>query len=88
VENGTTPRTLPASVRGMRINEITLEPGRFTPSRQAVDIMQLPPASSLQYTNNVATDQAVGSSLARASSNTQDSNRSASAGGTGWQSRN
>ncbi len=86
VENGTTPQTLPPSVRGMRINEATIEPGRFVPIRQAIDITQLPPASSLRYTDNAPVNRAVGTSVARAPVSSRNSSRLSTV--AGWQSRN
>jgi hypothetical protein len=88
VERGTTPRTLSPSVRGMRINEATIEPGRFYPTRQAFDITQLPLASTLRYTTTVLDNQAVGSSVTTTSTSSRNSGRSETAAGTGWQSRN
>jgi len=87
VESGATPHALPPNVRGMRINEATVEPRRFYPSTKVIDITQLPPTSSLRYANVVPVNQALGSSIARASTSSANSSRSASAGGTGWQAR-
>ncbi|HJN10450.1 MAG: hypothetical protein QGH33_05280 [Pirellulaceae bacterium] len=87
VESGTTARSLPPNVRGMQINESTVEPGRFHPASQLIDITQLPPASSVRHANVVPINQAVGSSAARASTSSRNRGRPASADGSGWQSR-
>jgi len=79
-------RNLPANVRGMRVNDATVEPARFFPTLQVVDITQLPPASSIQYANVVPVNQAVGTSVAQAATSSRLSSRS-STGGGGWQPR-
>lgn len=82
------PRTLPANVRGMHINEAAAEPNQFFPGVHVIDITQLPPASSVRYANVVPVNQAVGTSVAQASTNLQVSSSGSSTGGTGWHSRN
>ena len=78
------PRILPANVRGMHINEVQVEPTRFFPTVQAVDIMELPPASASRYANVVPVNQAIGTSVAQASTRSQSTT---SGGSGGWQSR-
>lgn len=86
IESGAA-RTVPANVRGMHINDATVEPSQFYPTVQVIDIAQLPPASSVRYANVVPVNQAVGTSIARNTTSSRLSSRSSSTGGTGWQPR-
>lgn len=81
-------RGLPANIRGMHINEATVEPAPFNPPTQVIDITQLPSASSVRSASVVPINQAVGTSAPPASTSSQRSTGSSSAGGTSWQLRN